>query len=170
MGVVRFYDLPFREVDLDWLGALAPDGMRQGSSEEGYLDTLESVWVPNRNGVLLNVAAAFAEEYGCDWVVTGFNREEAAEFPDNRAEYVASVNEGFELSTRNAVKVVSFTQDLDKRGILKRGIDVGAPLSVIWSCYGGGEMMCGLCASCKRLKGAMDALPAGDRPPLQFSG
>jgi 7-cyano-7-deazaguanine synthase len=169
MGAARFYDLPFREVDLGWLGSLAPDGMRLGASADSSLETFDSVWIPNRNGVFLNVAAAFAENYGCDWVVTGFNREEAAEFPDNRAEYVTFVNEGFELSTQNAVKIVSFIQDLDKREILERGIKVGAPLSVIWSCYKEGEMMCGRCASCRRLKVALDALSVDARPPIQFS-
>ena len=79
------------------------------------------------------------------------------------------VNEGLELSTQNAVKIVSFIQDLDKREILERGIEVGAPLSVIWSCYKEGEIMCGRCASCRRLKAAVDALSADARPPIQFS-
>ncbi|MEJ2719585.1 MAG: 7-cyano-7-deazaguanine synthase [bacterium] len=169
VGVVNFYGLAVQEVDLGWLGLLLPDAMRLGRVG-GALDTLDAVWVPNRNGVFLNVAAAYAEKYGCDVVVTGFNREEAAEFPDNGAEYTARVNRGLELSTRNAVRVMSFTQDLDKREILELGLELGAPLSVIWSCYEAGERMCGRCGSCKRLKNALGALPADLKPPLEFAG
>ena len=49
--------------------------------------------------------------YDCRFVVTGFNREEAEEFPDNGAKYVEAVNRGFEFSTRNGVRIMSFTQD-----------------------------------------------------------
>jgi len=183
MSAATFYQLPFREVEIGWLRSLAPESMRSGNpltpggkragdSSAGprpQLDTVDDVWIPNRNGVLLNVAAAFAESFRCGLVVTGFNREEAVDFPDNRAEYVAVVNRGFEFSTRNGVRVVSFTQDLDKRGILELGIALRAPLGLIWSCYDGAEMMCGRCGSCKRLKGAVDGLPAEWRPPIQFA-
>jgi 7-cyano-7-deazaguanine synthase len=175
LGVVGFYEFPFKEINAPWLGELAPEGMRRSAARAGAetapepsLDTLDAVWVPNRNGVLLNMAAAFAESFGCDFVVAGFNREEAVEFPDNRAEYVDRVNNGLEMSTRGGVKIVSFTQGLDKREIIIRGHELGAPLSVIWSCYHSRERMCGRCASCRRLKGAIAAVDEQQRPNLRF--
>jgi 7-cyano-7-deazaguanine synthase len=169
IAVVSYYQLPLREVDVRWLGSLSPAGMRAGADESaGELRALDEVWIPNRNGVFLNVAAAFAESYGCDLVLTGFNREEAVEFPDNAPAYVASVNEALASSTRNRVEVASPTQDLDKREILWRGIELGAPLSLIWSCYRSGERMCGRCASCRRLRAALDAVPEERRPPIVF--
>ena len=171
LGVANFYDLPVREVDIRWLSRLSPAGMQRDRAPglpRPALDTLDAVWIPNRNGVFLNVAAAYAESYGCDFVVTGFNQEEAEEFPDNSAEYVARVGAALELSTRNGVQVVSFTQDLAKTEILGLGAQLGAPMSVIWSCYHGGERMCGRCASCLRLKTAMAAVGSDDRPPLVF--
>jgi 7-cyano-7-deazaguanine synthase len=172
VGVATFYGLPYGEVDLGWLRALSPEGMRSGA-ESGAgpprLETLDDVWIPNRNGLLLNAAAAYAESYRCDLVVTGFNREEAAEFPDNGAEYVAAVNRSFEFSTRNGVRVVSYTQDLGKREIVALGIELRAPLSLVWSCYDAGAIMCGRCASCRRLKVAIDAQPAGERPVIEFA-
>jgi 7-cyano-7-deazaguanine synthase len=170
LGIVNFYHLPFREIKLDWMGSLLPTAMREGCDDAGGLDTLDAVWVPNRNGVFLNVAGAFAESFDCDVIVTGFNREEAEEFPDNGADFVSRINRGFELSTRNKVEVMSFTQDLDKREILELGAELGAPLSAIWSCYDAGETMCGRCGSCARLKSALNALPPDLRPPLEFAG
>ena len=175
LGVVNYYDYPFQEIDVTWLGQLGPEAMRQTGAtptgdlaSEPALDTLDAVWIPNRNGVFLNIGAAFAESYECGFVITGFNREEAAEFPDNREEYVSRVNNGLELSTRNGVRVVSFTQDLDKREIIKLGHELRAPLSVMWSCYHSRELMCGRCASCRRLKDAMAAVSEETRPPIQF--
>jgi 7-cyano-7-deazaguanine synthase len=173
IGAASFYGLPFGEVDLTWLRSLSPEGMRSESAGIGRtprLETLDDVWIPNRNGVLLNVAASFAEGYRCDLVVTGFNREEAADFPDNRAEYVSIVNRGFESSTRSGVRVVSYTQNLDKREIIELGVELRAPLFLIWSCYDALDAMCGRCASCRRLKAALDAVPAGKRPVIEFAG
>lgn len=169
LGAVNYYGLPWREVNVGWLADLAPEGMRQGNAAvDAALDTLDAVWVPNRNGVFLNIGAAFAESYGCGVVVTGFNRDEAEEFPDNRSEYADRVNRALELSTRNAVRVMSFTQDLGKREILELGARLGAPLSVIWSCYHARDLMCGRCASCRRLRAALSEVAAECRPPIAF--
>lgn len=169
MAAADFFGLPWREVDVRWLGELAPGGMTE-RGRQSALDTLEAVWIPNRNGVFLNIAAAFAESYGCDRVVTGFNRDEAEEFPDNRAEYADRVSAGLELSTRNGVRIESYTQGLGKREILELGAELGAPLTVIWSCYHAGEAMCGRCASCNRLRQALSEVSPDVRPPIRFEG
>lgn len=167
MSAANFYGLEFREVDLRWLASLSPGGMRAGG-EKSPLDRLEDVWIPNRNGLFIAVAAAFAEGYGCDTVVCGFNREEAAEFPDNSADFVERSSAALQLSTRNRVTVRSDTLGMDKREILRAGIDAGAPLSILWSCYHSAGRMCGRCASCRRLKAALASLPEDERPVLEF--
>ena len=169
MNAANYYGLPFQDVDVRWLESLAPAAMQASGSGEGALDSLDDVWIPNRNGVFLNVAAAYAERYHCDTVVTGFNREEAEEFPDNSAEYVERVNGALAMSTRNGVRVESFTIDLDKPAIIRMGLELKAPLSIIWSCYRSGERMCGTCASCQRLRAALASLPAADRPRIEFA-
>ena len=62
------------------------------------------MWVPNRNGVFIAIAAAFAESLGADLVVTGFNAEEAATFPDNSAAFAAAATESLRFSTANGVR------------------------------------------------------------------
>jgi 7-cyano-7-deazaguanine synthase len=176
VSVVSYYGLPLQEVDITWMRDLSPEAMRnnetRGPEESRHdgLETLEDVWIPNRNGVFLNVAAAYAERYGCDTVVAGFNREEAEEFPDNTPEYVSAVNQAFRYSTRTQIEVKSYVQDLTKREILGKGIEVSAPLSTIWSCYRSEPQMCGTCASCRRLRAAIDSLPPESRPVIEFAG
>jgi 7-cyano-7-deazaguanine synthase len=174
MSAANYYGLPFQDVDVRWLESLAPPGMQVSSAPDrrdespDALRALADVWIPNRNGVFINIAAAYAERYACDTIVTGFNREEAEEFPDNSADYVSRVNHALELSTRNRVRVESFTIDLDKRAVLRLGLELKAPLSIVWSCYRSGARMCGRCASCARLRGALDSLPAAERPVIEF--
>jgi 7-cyano-7-deazaguanine synthase len=111
----------------------------------------QAVWVPNRNGIFVNVAASFAEVLGADSVVAGFNREEAATFPDNSTDFVKAINQALSFSTRSSVKLVSFTQNMDKFEILSEAQKVGLPFQYIWSCYLGGEKMCARCESCLRM-------------------
>lgn len=174
LAVASYYALPFKEVDLGWIRELSPPGMRSltaGEQIEGDEDltNLEAVWIPNRNGVFLNTAAAYAESYRCEYIVTGFNSEEAEIFPDNRAEYVSRLNRCLALSTLRGIKTVSFTQDLDKIGIVKLGMALSAPLFATWSCYKDGDMMCGTCPSCLKLKKAIDTFAETKRPNISFA-
>jgi len=170
VNIASYYGIPLQEVGLPWLASLLPAGMRAGATGDEPLTDLDEVWIPNRNGVFVNIAAAYAESYGCDMVVTGFNRDEAAEFPDNGREYVDHANAALGLSTRNRVTVKSFTLDMGKREILLEGMEAGAPLSAMWSCYRSGPKMCGRCASCRRLRIALDAVPVDRRPIIEFEG
>ncbi|MFZ5648467.1 MAG: 7-cyano-7-deazaguanine synthase QueC [Bacillota bacterium] len=129
--------------------------------DAGKMDrTAKSVWVPNRNGVFINIASAFAESLGCSRVVTGFNAEEARTFPDNSREYLQACNRALSFSTMSGVRVVSYTQMLDKVEIVRLGKRLGTPLEHVWPCYFGGEKICGRCESCKRYIRAIKA--AGD--------
>jgi 7-cyano-7-deazaguanine synthase len=119
-------------------------------------ESAKAVWVPNRNGIFLNIAAAFAEGLGADAVVPGFNLEEAATFPDNSEDYLLAASESFRFSTSNQVKVHCFTSHMMKSEIVALGRRLGVPFDLIWTCYFGGDAPCGECESCLRFKRAKD--------------
>jgi 7-cyano-7-deazaguanine synthase len=114
-------------------------------------NTLKDVWIPNRNGLLINIAACYAEYYGADLIIAGFNREEARQFPDNTPQFVKAMNKSFNYSTLKKIKVKSYLGKYTKKEIYKIGLKYDAPLRYIYSCYLGGKTMCGRCASCRRL-------------------
>ena len=120
------------------------------------LNRLRDVWIPNRNGLLINIAACFAEYYNVGIIVTGFNREEAAEFPDNKPQFIAAINHALMFSTLNKVKVISYVAEYTKKQIYKLGLEYNAPMKYIYSCYLGKKQMCGKCASCKKLIKAIE--------------
>lgn len=108
------------------------------------------VWVPNRNGLFLNIAACIAEAKGIEEIVVGFNAEEAMTFPDNSANFVNCANSFFLLSTLSKPKVYAPTIGDNKTEIVKRGLELGIPFEEVWSCYHGMKRMCGTCESCQR--------------------
>ncbi|EKD41430.1 MAG: hypothetical protein ACD_73C00723G0003 [uncultured bacterium] len=161
------YDVKFRVVELPFFSQFSHSSLTNANQvlpelSEGDLDNLiatrqsaDSVWVPNRNGILINVAAAFAENELVDLVVVGFNAEEAQTFPDNSNDFVKGINEALSFSTRHQVQVAAPMGDKNKLEIVKWLIEEEADLSLLWSCYLGDEKMCGLCESCQRLKRAL---------------
>lgn len=114
------------------------------------LETAKQVWVPNRNGAFINIAAAYADAYGYDRIICGFNAEEGATFPDNTPEFVDAINDSLSYSTLKKVIVYAPVIDLDKPGIIKEGSKINAPLDLSWSCYYSEERPCGKCESCMR--------------------
>lgn len=116
----------------------------------------KAVWVPNRNGIFLSIAGAYADRYSLDLIITGFNGEEGRTFPDNSADFIESVNKSFGYSTMRHPEVKSYTIDMQKKEIVRFGIGIEAPFEFVWSCYRGGAKMCGICESCRRLKRALD--------------
>jgi len=164
----RQLDLPHRLIPLPWLEEISPSALlrrgrpvpevRLDQLEEERVnrgETAEAVWIPNRNGLFVNIAATFAEGLAADTIVAGFNAEEAATFPDNSPDFVSASNAALRFSTRRDVRLLSYTQDLAKPDIVRLGRHIEALLACIWSCYLGGREHCGRCESCARLERAL---------------
>ena len=125
-------------------------------------ETANAVWVPARNAVFLSVAAAFCENYGCETVVVGFNKEEAETFPDNSADFVASFNQALEYATLTKVRVRAPLIEYDKTEIAALGVNIGAPLEWSWSCYSAEDTPCQICESCLRRSRAFERIKKKD--------
>jgi 7-cyano-7-deazaguanine synthase len=123
--------------------------------------TAERVWVPNRNGLFLNLAAAYAEAFAEPGrpavLVPGFNREEASTFPDNSAAFVEAANQALVFSTMGRVRVECPTIGMDKVEIHRWGVELGVPMDRVWPCYFDFDDPCGRCESCQRFLRAQKA-------------
>ena len=139
--IAQYYDIAHQVVELPWLRELLPKALTSGEKnnwpEAGApgAEALKMVWVPNRNGVLLNVAAAYAEAMGADAIIFGANAEEAVDFPDNTPAYRDQLNAAFEYSTMNHVKIETPVGNLTKPQIVELAAKLKAPLHLVWSCY-----------------------------------
>ncbi|MCB0357303.1 MAG: 7-cyano-7-deazaguanine synthase QueC [Bdellovibrionales bacterium] len=154
-------------VDLPWLQAITNTSLVRRDNQvptgsavqiddlNRSFETARAVWVPNRNGIFLNIAAAFAEALCADEIVVGFNSEEAQTFPDNSAAYLESLNQCFKYSTATKVKVKCYTLNMNKTEIAQLGQSLKLPFAKIWPCYFAKEVICGECESCQRFNRAL---------------
>lgn len=163
--ICKILNIPHRVVDVEWFKEFTQTSLvnieNEVPTEQVKIDDLnasqesaKAVWVPNRNGIFLNIAAGFAEGLGAQYVIPGFNKEEAATFADNSASFMHALDASFAFSTQNGVQVKCYTTDLDKTAIVGLGRSLGIDMDLIWPCYFSGTASCGKCESCLRFKRA----------------
>ncbi len=165
--IAGFAGIPHKVIELPWFKdfthtSLVDRSMKVPTGSSISMDdmktsneTAKAVWVPNRNGIFMNIGAAYAEDLKADWLVPGFNIEEGATFPDNTQEYLNALTKSFSYSTSNRLQAHCFTTHLNKTEIVKRGKELGAPFNLMWPCYVAEKDPCGQCESCQRFNRAM---------------
>lgn len=160
-NICDYYKIEQKVIKLDWLKNVTHTALVEDKElPEGIdnpEDSAKSVWVPNRNGLFLNIAGSFADGNDYDYIIIGANKEEGQTFPDNTQEFIDSVNAEFEFSTQKHPKVVAPLINYDKNDIVKQAIEHNIPLEFVRSCYSNGKKHCGKCESCTRLKNALIA-------------
>jgi 7-cyano-7-deazaguanine synthase len=131
---------------------------------------IPSTYVPFRNSLFLSAAVAWAEVLGAEAVFIGANILDNPGYPDCRPEYFAAFQHLVQLGTRPETRITLHTPliQLDKAGIIRLGLELGAPLHLTWSCYQNNTRACGHCSSCRlRLKGFA---VVGRQDPIPYEG
>lgn len=124
-------------------------------------------YVPFRNAHFLSVGVSWAEAIGAAAIYIGAVAEDSSGYPDCRPEYYRVFQELIRVGTKPETKIEMVTPviGMRKSEIVRRGVELGAPLHLTWSCYRGEEEACGTCDSCLlRLRafaeaGVLDPIP-----------
>ncbi len=87
---------------------------------------------------------------GAGAVYIGAVAEDSSGYPDCRAEYYEVFQKLVKVGTRpeTDIKIETPVITLKKSEIIRRGIELGAPLQLTWSCYQNEDKACGVCDSC----------------------
>ncbi len=158
-NICSYYNIEHKVIKLDWLKEITKTSLVSAENvpdkELRTYDSMKSVWVPNRNGLFLNIAASFADTYNFTHILFGANAQEAKTFSDNSPEFIERINPAFELSTLVKPKVYAPLINCTKNDIVKIALSKGIPLELVRSCYNNAEKNCGKCESCLNLKQAL---------------
>jgi len=142
----------------------------------GAGNAIPVTYVPFRNAHFLSAAVSWAEAIGAAAIYIGAVAEDSSGYPDCRPEYYRAFQELIRVGTKpeTHIAVVTPVIEMRKSEIVRRGLKLGAPLYLSWSCYQGEEEACGVCDSCRlRLRafaeaGVVDPIPyrlrAASRP------
>ena len=123
------------------------------SYDEG---NMHSTVVPFRNGIMLAVAVGLAESRGLGNVLIASHSGDHAIYPDCRPSFNEAMDGAAREGTYEGIRITAPFNSLTKREIALIGRDLGVPFDDTYSCYEGRSLHCGLCATCRERKEALD--------------
>ncbi len=125
-------------------------------------------YVPFRNAQFLSIAVAWAEVIGATRIYIGAVEEDSSGYPDCRREFYEAFQEAVRAGTRpeTSIRIETPIIGMQKSAIVSRGLELGAPFGLTWSCYRSEKVACGSCDSCALRLRAFER--AGARDPLPY--
>ena len=129
---------------------------------------IPSSYVPFRNANILSACTSWAEVLRAEKIFIGAVFEDSSGYPDCRPSFFSAyekmIDEGTKPETK--IKIETPVINLSKAEIVKKGIELKAPLELTWSCYQNEDEACGECDSCAlRLRGFQQA---GVEDPIPY--
>ncbi|MBK8813904.1 MAG: 7-cyano-7-deazaguanine synthase QueC [Acidobacteria bacterium] len=172
--IANFYGVEQRlEVSIEYLAQIGGSSLTDRSIEVAEADLgskeIPMSYVPFRNANILAIATSWAEVIGAGAIYIGAVAEDSSGYPDCRREFFDAFEKTIETGTKPGTTIAIRTPiiDLSKGEIVKKGIELGAPLELSWSCYRNEDKACGTCDSCAlRLRGFAQA---GVTDPIEYS-
>lgn len=147
------------EIDLSFIGRTFKSSLLSGADAipegEYSAESISSTVVPFRNGIMLSAAAGLAESHGLKRVMIANHTGDHAVYPDCRPEFVDAMSQAIAAGTFEHITVFAPYTMLTKSQIAEHGKALGIDYSTTYSCYRGGSIHCGRCATCLERRQAL---------------
>lgn len=163
----KIVDLSFFK-EIASTSALTNLNIKVPTASEAVGDAQSLTYVPNRNMMMLSIAAAYAESVGADSVFYGAQGADSLSgYWDASPEFLKAINEVLNLNRKNKIKIVAPFIDWDKTAIITEGIRLKVNFKQTHTCYAGSEIACGRCVSdANRIQAFLNA---GYIDPVQYA-
>lgn len=169
-----FYNVPKnmrKVVDVSFLKQIGGSSLTDDNIDvkkyKGDSDEIPDSYVPFRNTHIVSMAVSWAEVIGAKKIYIGAVHEDSSGYPDCRPSYYKALNALIKEGTKDGdIEVVTPVIEMKKPEIIKKAIELKAPLASSYSCYARGDKACGVCDSCAlRLRGFE---LAGVEDPIEY--
>jgi 7-cyano-7-deazaguanine synthase len=158
-------------VDVSFLKQIGGSSLTDESIEvkkyQGDSNEIPDSYVPFRNTHIVSMAVSWAEVIGAKRIYIGAVYEDSSGYPDCRPSYYKALNALIKEGTKDGdIEVIAPVILLKKSEIVKKAVELKAPLKSSFSCYARGDKACGVCDSCAlRLKGFQEV---GIEDPIEY--
>lgn len=131
-------------------------------------DEIPSSYVPFRNANLLSMATSYAEANDCSAVFIGAHSEDFSGYPDCRPQFFEAFQQVMDVGTKpeTSIDLIAPFVEWSKTEIAERGLELGVPYDMTWSCYQSEEPACGTCDACAFRLQAFQR--AGTQDPIDY--
>jgi 7-cyano-7-deazaguanine synthase len=142
-------------------------GRKEIPGGEYSIDSLRQTVVPNRNMILLSIAAGVAQSHGYDCVAYAAHAGDHPIYADCRPIFARALDRAIELGTGGSVYLLTPFIEMNKQSVLLLGQALEVPFGLTYSCYVGGEKHCGACSTCIERRRAF--VEAGIEDPTTYA-
>lgn len=171
-AVTEHYKLNLKRVRLDFIADHFKSDLllKGGEIPKGHYEdeSMKRTVVPFRNGIMLAIAAGYAESIGAEKIAIGNHFGDHAIYPDCRKSFIHPMKQAIKQGTEKNIILHSPFCDLRKEDIVKIGFELGVPMHLTYSCYNGSSDHCGECGTCIERKEAFQL--AGIKDPTIYIG
>tara|TARA_B100000886_G_scaffold316488_1_gene255161 strand:+ start:785 stop:1435 length:651 start_codon:yes stop_codon:yes gene_type:complete len=117
---------------------------------EGNYDKekMKQTVVPNRNMIMISVAASLAIKNELDYLWYGAHAGDHEIYPDCRPEFIRKLGAVLSICDYHKLKFEAPFMHLSKNEIISKGLEMNLNYAQAWTCYVGGEKPCLKCSSC----------------------
>lgn len=173
--IVKHYNVRWERLDMSEIFKESKCSLLSSSTEEipetSYADQIDqtdgkpvSTYVPFRNGLFLSASASIAIAEDCEVIYYGIHADDSAgnAYPDCSVEFAVAMRKAIWIGSGKQVKIFAPFAGRTKADIVRKGLELGVPYELTWSCYEGKDKPCGVCGTCRdraeafRLNGVED--------------
>ncbi|MDE6425310.1 MAG: 7-cyano-7-deazaguanine synthase QueC [Ruminococcus sp.] len=160
--IADYYGVKLKTLDLALIFADSDCSLLRGSEaeipKETYAEQLEktdgkpvSTYVPFRNGLFLSSASSIALSNDCSVIYYGAHSDDSAgnAYPDCSDDFNNAMNRAINIGSGGQLEIIAPFVNLTKADVVKKGLELGVPYEMTWSCYEGGDKPCGVCGTCR---------------------
>lgn len=173
-NIAEFYHVPEshrKVIDITFLKQIGGSSLTDDTIEvkkyHGDSDEIPDSYVPFRNTHIISMAVSWAEVIGAKKIYIGAVEEDSSGYPDCRPSYYEAMNALIKQGTKDGdIEVITPVIAMSKDQIVKKAVELKAPIESSWSCYEKEDKACGVCDSCAlRLRGFQKA---GIEDPIPY--
>src|SRR5829696_6602040 len=150
--IADFYGIEKRlNVSIEYLAKIGGSSLtdQKIAISEADLESKEipTSYVPFRNANMLSIATSWAEVLGAGAIYSGAVAEDSSGYPDCRPQFYEAFEKAIDEGTKPETRIEICTPviHLSKAEIVRKGIELSAPLHLSWSCYRSENLACGAC-------------------------
>lgn len=163
-NIAAYYETSHRTLTID-PSIFDHSSLLENSQDFASFSSIPSTYVPGRNTLFLTYAMIQCELLGAEEIHFGANQMDFEAYPDCRPPYFKAFQEVINISTRQALEhrapqIITPLLQWNKSEIIKKGLELQAPLHLTWSCYqpNPNKTPCHTCLACTLRKEGWDAI------------
>ena len=152
--IADYYKVPHQILEVSSVFSGSKSSLNAGndievSTGDYATQTEANTEVEFRNGIFISILAGIAMQKGASEIYFGAHLDDSGViYPDCSPEFIEAMNQAVQLGSGGKVRLTAPFGQVKKKDIVAKGVELGVPYELTYSCYNGVYPPCGKCGTC----------------------